>query len=84
MAREYLGSGLVGEYAAMADTHERDRRKAQDSLRRMELKKLDREEARLDIFCAAVEALARATMYANGFHRHKKGEWRKRRGRTGL
>jgi len=49
---------------------------------------LRNEKAKLDVLDADIEALiestdllARAALVAAGYHQHKRGEWRKRRGR---
>ena len=34
----------------------------------------------LEEFCEVVETLARASLLAAGYHRHHRGEWRRKRG----
>jgi hypothetical protein len=38
--------------------------------------------APVEELCEGVEILARAALLASGYHRHNRGEWRKRRGQT--
>jgi hypothetical protein len=80
VVREYVGTGPVAECAARLDALERDRRRLEaldvrDA--RAELDALDADFAALD---ATANLVARAALLAAGYHQHKRGEWRRRRG----
>ena len=79
--REYLGKGEVGAIAAHLDLLDREARAAEretDRARRAEMEALDRPIEALD---ELADLLTEAALVAAGYHRHKRGEWRKRRGR---
>lgn len=80
--REYVGGGLAGELAAETDAHDRAERAAA----RTHMRDLAAERAALAAplatLHAATEALAQAALVTAGYHRHHRGEWRKRRDST--
>ncbi len=78
--REYVGTGRVAELAAELDALERDERqlKAQDV--RDEKGELAALDADLQALTETTDRLARAALLAAGYHQHKRGEWRRRRG----
>jgi len=78
--REYVGSGLVGELAAAADARARAERQVQQAAWRAECKRIELAIAPLEEFCDVVETLARASLLQAGYHRHHRGEWRRKRG----
>ncbi len=78
--REYVGSGLVGELAAAADERARAQRPAQQAAWRAECERIESAIAPLEEFYDAVETFARASLLLAGYHRHHRGEWRRRRG----
>jgi ATPase subunit of ABC transporter with duplicated ATPase domains len=78
MVREYVGTGLIGELAALEDEREREQR-------RLEREARDQERAELTAMTEALEALATETearvkeiLEGTGYHCHK-GQWRKKR-----
>jgi hypothetical protein len=79
VVREYVGTGRVAELTAELDALAREKRRL-DALdlrdRRAELAALD---ADVKALTETTELLARAALLAAGFHRHRRGEWRKRR-----
>jgi hypothetical protein len=77
--REYVGGGLLGELAARMDTEKRRRREQEKASRREERERLDALVAPVEELCEAAEVIARAALIASGYHRHNRGEWRKRR-----
>src|SRR6516164_5044466 len=81
VVREYIGAGRVAELAAQVDALERDKRQ----LEAQELRQKKAELAALDDDIKALsnttEVLAQAALLVAGYHRHKHGEWRKRRDR---
>jgi len=78
--REYVGTGLVGELAAAADERARAQRQAQQAAWRAEQERIESAIAPLEEFCDMVETLARGSLLLAGYHRHHRGEWRRRRG----
>ncbi len=80
VARDYLGTGLLADLAAAQDEQERRSRAARVRLWRREQERLDALGAQLDRTYALTETLAAGTLLVAGYHRHARGEWRKRRG----
>jgi hypothetical protein len=80
VVREYVGRGLVGELAARLDVADRERRLAQRAADRKQDEGLDSADAAVSAFCEVSEILARASLLLAGYHRHDRGEWRRRRG----
>jgi len=83
VVRWYIGTGPAAEAAAQADQAERARRAAAAEALRIQRVRLTALEVTAAEFCAAVEALAVESLYKAGYHRHKRGEWRKKRGQHG-
>ena len=79
MVREYVGGGVLGELAAQMDAERRRRREEEKAVQRKERERLDALVAPLEELCEAAEIIARAALVASGYHRHNRGEWRKRR-----
>ena len=71
---------MLGVVAAELDAEERAERLAQREARRKQLQEFDQADEVLGDLYEAVETITRAALYASGFHRHKMGEWRRRRG----
>jgi len=82
VVREYIGGGILGELAARMDAEERERREREAASWREEKRNLEALVAPLEELHHAVEVLVRAALIASGYHRHNRGEWRKRRDRT--
>lgn len=80
--RMYVGTGLAAQLAAQLDDIAREQQaldRAQAERLRAEAQELDDQVGRVD---ELAELLCRAAMLAAGYHRHHRGEWRKRRGTT--
>jgi hypothetical protein len=75
VVREYVGTGGRAEEAAAAD----EARRRQWLSERDTLCALD---ALLDQFHTLADLLVEATLLAAGYHRHNRGQWRKRRAPT--
>ncbi len=75
---EYLGAGEAAVLMAQLDAAERDRRAAEAADRRAEARRLEEAELPLAVLCEWADRLARAALYAAGYHLHKR-QWRKRR-----
>jgi hypothetical protein len=81
VVREYVGGGVLGELAAQMDAERHQQREAQKAAQREERERLDALVAPLEELYEAAEVIARAALIASGYHRHNRGEWRKRRER---
>ena len=81
--REYVGGGILGELAAHMDAENRRLREDEEASQREERERLDALTAPVEELCEAAEVIARAALLASGYHRHNRGEWRKRRGQSG-
>ena len=79
MVREYVGGGILGELAARMDAEERRRREEEEANRGEERERLDALVAPVEELCEAAEVIFHAALIASGYHRHNRGEWRKRR-----
>ncbi len=75
--KEYIGrdAGI----AQFLDTLDRNERESERDGRRAEQAALDELDAPLLAFDAAVNELVESTLIAAGYHRHQRGQWRKRR-----
>jgi hypothetical protein len=78
--REYIGTGRVAELVAQMDAIKRAQREAERQARRAEQAEVEALDAGLNGQNDLADLLARAALLAAGFHQHKRGEWRKRRG----
>ncbi|WP_169973115.1 hypothetical protein [Tautonia rosea] len=76
---EYVGSGQAAELIATLDLSDREERQAEREAERAEREAAEREERELADWFGRVEAVAEAALIAAGFHRHNRGEWRRRR-----
>jgi hypothetical protein len=79
VVREYVGGGVLGEIAALEDEHERRRREEEAAFWKEEREHLEALAAPVEELCEAAEVIARAALIASGYHRHNRGEWRRRR-----
>ena len=79
VVREYVGAGRVGELAAQMDALERERRETERAVRRATRAELEARDAPLNELNDLADLLAHAALVVAGFHRHNRGEWRKRR-----
>ena len=80
VVREYIGTGPVADLIAAADAErcrERDEARATRQAREQEL---ERAAGLVDRSWRGVSNLTRAVLIGNGYYRHHRGEWRKRRG----
>jgi hypothetical protein len=85
VVREYVGRGRVAELMAKLDALDREKKREERRLDAAALRNKKAELAALDADLEALiettDLLARAALVAAGYHQHKRGEWRKRRGR---
>ncbi len=80
MVRTYVGTGPLAEIAALMDEEDRLRREEEARAWREERQRMETLEAPIEELCEAAEVLTQAALYAAGYRRHNRGEWRKRRG----
>ena len=80
VVREYLGTGPHAELMAAIDAGRREERQAKAAAERLERENWWAKDAEVKTLCALAEALAARSLEAAGYHRHKRGEWRRRRG----
>ncbi|MCE5216057.1 hypothetical protein LLH03_03395 [bacterium] len=79
VVREYVGTGEAAQVAAVNDA--RDRAKRLENARAFEAARARFEvvEAMTQVFSAVCDTVAQAALVAAGYHRHNRGEWRRRR-----
>jgi hypothetical protein len=79
VVKEYVGTGEVADIVAHAEETLRRHRQREAARWRKELEPLTKLTPPMAELCEAAEILARASLIAAGFRRHK-GEWRRARG----
>ncbi len=81
--REYVGTGLVAELASRLDAAEREEQAAKSARARARLHadeaRYDPPDRQLQEVCGLAETLAQLALAVAGFHRHDRGQWRRRR-----
>jgi hypothetical protein len=80
--REYVGTGRAAELAAQLDELEREQRRQEALDVREEKTRMAALDADIDALIEMTDLVAHAALLAAGFRRHKRGEWRKRRGKS--
>lgn len=83
VVREYVGRGLIGELAAREDATRREARRVAQKTGREQRQRERAAEHQVRELVATVERLAAVlttiTLAAAGYHRPKRGVWRRRR-----
>jgi hypothetical protein len=79
IVREYVGSGLIGEFAATVDELERAQRAQRAAVRSTARDRLDELDTLVAAYARTVEMAAREALVAAGYRCHQRGEWRKTR-----
>ncbi len=77
--REYIGTGETAALIAACDERDRQARTMARASERAERERIGRADTALADLDALTDALARLALVAAGYHRHHRGEWRKRR-----
>lgn len=77
--REYIGTGELAEAMAVLDALEREDRELKREEEQRERKRLDDLDREARTYCAAVDRILADALMAAGYHRHARGEWRKKR-----
>jgi hypothetical protein len=80
VVREYIGAGDLAELVAQQDILEREKRLLAALDRRDQKAELAALGGELKALSEQTDLVAGAALLAAGFHQHKRGEWRKRRG----
>lgn len=80
MLTEYMGAGILGQYAAMIDADEQERRREEREAQAAERQAQAAIDRPLDEVGAELRGLLRVVLEGAGYHQHK-GTWRKRRKR---
>ena len=75
----YVGSGETAVVIAQFEAMQGEDAALKRELARREREREREDDAVIQEACAFVEALARGTLMAAGYHRHK-GQWRRKRG----
>jgi hypothetical protein len=79
---EYVGASGTASLIAQLDAIDREAKEAERHERKLERAQAETEDRELADWCESIETLARAALVAAGYHRHHRGEWRKRRERS--
>src|SRR5262245_45941618 len=79
VVREYIGRGPAAELIAELDAFERAEKEHRRFDRAAEADRWADLDRRVTAFCELADLMAEAAFLAAGYHRHKRGEWRKRR-----
>jgi hypothetical protein len=82
VVREYIGSGELAEIAARYDELDRQEKREEALALRQAKEDLARLDAAMRESWTSVETVARAALLAAGYRQHKRGEWRKPRGKA--
>src|SRR3954470_22471141 len=77
---EYVGAGEGATLLAELDALTRAERMEAAEEQRAERVRYAEQERLLKEFCNLAEDVARVAMMVSGYRRHKRGEWRKKRG----
>jgi len=78
VARQYIGAGIAGELAAREDAQRLAEREKRRSALMSQKRELEAIEGLVDERRKVLGALTGAILLQGGFHRHHRGEWRKR------
>src|SRR5215208_1402826 len=78
VVREYVGGGVIGELAARFDEAEREKRKIEATMERLERVRVESLVAPVVELCDIAQILCHATLVDSGYRRYQ-GKWRRRR-----
>jgi hypothetical protein len=81
VVREYVGGGVFGELAARMDALDRRRREEEAAAWKEERERMEALDGLTEELYETAEVLAKAALLAAGYYQHKRGGWRKRRGK---
>ncbi|HET6456539.1 MAG TPA: hypothetical protein VFI02_19210 [Armatimonadota bacterium] len=77
--REYVGKGYMGELASAMDEIDRTEQQAKAEALRTQIGQLDRIEEMVEAVYSTADEITVSSLESAGYHRHHRGEWRKRR-----
>jgi hypothetical protein len=80
VVREYVGTGRLADLAAQMDALERGQRRLDALALQQEKAELAALDTDIKALTETTDLVARAALLAAGFHQHKRGEWRRKRG----
>jgi len=81
--KRYIGSGSLAESIARLEAIDRGQAEEEATARREGEARLDVLDAALAAFCEAVDAQMREVLTGAGYHRHDRGNWRRKRRTNG-
>ena len=77
--REYVGTGEAADLAVELDAIRREHRRVEAVAWRELRAKIEGLDNELASFFGVVDEQVRATLATEGYHQHKRGEWRRKR-----
>ena len=83
VTKDYLGTGPLAELSAAEDAARHAQRHSEAEAWRQERAALEVLDRQFDTYWNAATGLLKATLYAEGYYQHDRGEWRKRPHRGG-
>src|SRR5262245_31414613 len=78
VTKDYLGAGLLAELSAAEDAERHAQRHSEAETWSQEQAALDVLDQQIDAWWDRSTVLLKATLYAEGYYQHDRGEWRKR------
>src|SRR5688500_5666437 len=79
VVKEYLGGGAWINSMLWLEGRDRERAAEEQAQSKAERAKADELDAAVVEFCRFVDEVTREALTAAGYHRHDRGQWRKRR-----
>jgi hypothetical protein len=76
----YVGGGDLGLLVRMFDLDEQQEKRLAKLEEREVIEAILQGDRLVTVCCEGIEAIAREAIEAAGYHRHKRGPWRRRRG----
>jgi hypothetical protein len=80
VVREYVGRGPGADLAARRDAERRAERRAETERWEAERARVEAADEAVVGWCNLAQALLGSALDAAGYHRHDRGQWRRRRG----
>jgi hypothetical protein len=79
VVKKYVGRGKMAELIALGEAIERQEREQERDEFRAWKESLAEFDEHIDELNVLADSLARAALFAAGFHQHRRGEWRRKR-----
>jgi flagellar biosynthesis/type III secretory pathway chaperone len=80
VVREYIGKGRIAMLVAQLDELDREKREIRATELKVGRDSMESISNTLDKLQELTDLLVKATLIQAGYYRHKRGEWRRRRG----